>query len=50
MIPLGNALGSHVGVQNYVCITCGYAESYVVKDEDREKLRKKWRLASERDD
>lgn len=50
MIPLGNAWGSHVCVQNYVCIACGYAEAYVVKDADREKLRKKWKLASERDD
>ncbi len=50
MIPLGSAWGTHVSVRHYVCADCGYAESYVVKDEDREKLRKKWKLASERDD
>lgn len=50
MIPLGTAWGTNVGVQHYVCIGCGYVESYVVKDEDRAKLRKKWKLASERDD
>ena len=50
MIPLGSAWGTNVGVRNYICADCGYVESYVVNDEDREKLRKKWKLASERDD
>lgn len=50
MIPLGSAWGTHVGVQHYVCVACGYSETYVARDEDRDKLRKKWKLASERDD
>ena len=50
MIPLGSAWGTNVGVRHYVCADCGYAESYVVKDEDRGKLRKKWKLASEREE
>lgn len=50
MIPLGNAWGTNVGVRHYVCADCGYAETYVVKEKDREKLRNKWKLASERDD
>ena len=50
MIPLGSAWGTNVGVRHYVCADCGYAESYVVRDEDRGKLRKKWKLASEREE
>lgn len=50
MIPLGSAWGTNVGVRHYVCADCGYAETYVAKDEDRDKLRQKWKLASERDD
>jgi len=50
MVPLGTTWGTKVGVRHYVCATCGYVEQYVVKDEDREKIRKKWKLASERND
>ena len=50
MIPLGSAWGTNVSVRYYVCVDCGYAETYVVKDADREKLRQKWKLVSERDD
>lgn len=50
MVPLGSAWGTSVGVQHYVCTACGYLEAYVVKEEDREKVRKKWKLASEREE
>ena len=49
MIPVGVGHGSHVSVQWCVCVSCGYAETYVVKPEDREKIRKKWKLAIERE-
>lgn len=48
-IPLGTAWGTTVGVQFYVCLGCGYAEQYVVKHADREKIRKKWKLSGEPD-
>lgn len=47
MIPLGGAWGANVAVQWYVCVACGYAESYVARDKDREKIRTKWKLATE---
>ena len=50
VIPLGSAFGANVLVQWYVCVACGYAEQYVAKDSDREKIRKKWKLATEPDD
>jgi len=46
MVPLGSAWGTSVGVQHYVCVGCGYVEQYVVKNGDREKIRKKWKLAT----
>jgi hypothetical protein len=50
VIPLGSAFGASVLVQWYVCVACGYAEQYVAKDSDREKIRTKWKLATERED
>ena len=49
-IPLGSAFGASALVQWYVCVACGYAEQYVVRDADREKIRTKWKLATERED
>lgn len=50
-IPVGGGgLGGHVLPEWYVCTGCGYVEHYIVRDADREKLRKKWKLATERDD
>jgi predicted nucleic-acid-binding Zn-ribbon protein len=49
-IPLGTPFGVSVLVQWYVCANCGYAEQYVVKDSDREKVRTKWKLATEPED
>lgn len=50
MVPLATAWGTSVGVQQYVCVACGYVETYVARDEDREKIRRKWKLATERDE
>jgi hypothetical protein len=50
-IPIGGGgLGGHVLPQWYICTGCGYAEQYIAREADREKLRKKWKLATERDD
>lgn len=50
MIPLGGPWAANVPVQWYVCAACGYAEPYVVREKDREKIRTKWKLATERED
>lgn len=27
---------------NYVCLNCGYVESYITREKDFEKIKKKW--------
>ena len=34
-------------LDNYVCLDCGYVESYISTAEDLETVRRKWPLASE---
>ena len=50
MIALGTAWGKKVAAVDYVCVACGYTEKYVVKPEDRETIRKRWKLATEPED
>ncbi len=37
-------------LDNYVCLDCGYVESYISTAEDLETVRRKWPLASETTD
>ena len=41
-IPLGGALRGHVALDNYVCIQCGYLESYIGSKDALEKIRGLW--------
>lgn len=47
---MGSVFGKKALVQAYVCTACGLVEQYVYKDEDREKIRDKWKLAIEREE
>jgi len=49
MVPIGGAFDSHLKVQHYVCIGCGYVETYAADPKGLEKVRKKWKLATEMD-
>lgn len=49
-VPLGTVFGRQALLQSYICTACGYVEQYVYREADREKVRKKWKLAGERDD
>ena len=33
---------SYAKLNNYVCINCGYVESYIAKEKDLEKIKQKW--------
>ena len=33
---------SHAALDNYVCANCGYVESYVGEQSDRESIAEKW--------
>lgn len=33
---------SSAALDNYVCIRCGYLESYIAKSKDLERIEKKW--------
>ena len=37
-------------LDNYVCLDCGYVESYISTAEDLETVRRKWPLATEAPD
>ncbi len=37
-------------LDNYVCLDCGYVESYISTAEDLETVRRKWPLAAEATD
>ncbi|MDH3298646.1 MAG: hypothetical protein OEM23_00260 [Gemmatimonadota bacterium] len=49
MVPLGGAFDSNAKVQHYVCVGCGYVEKYIVDPKGLEKVRTKWKLATEID-
>lgn len=49
MVPLAGGFDSHAKVQHYVCVGCGYVERYVSDPKGLEKIRTKWKLATERD-
>jgi predicted nucleic-acid-binding Zn-ribbon protein len=49
MVPLGGAFDSNLKVQHFVCVGCGYVEVYVTDPKGIEKMRKKWKLATEND-
>lgn len=34
-------------LENYVCAACGYVESYVMDADKMEKIRQKWKKATE---
>ncbi len=42
-IPLGGFFGGQLALDNYVCVNCGYMESYLGSREDREKIRQQWK-------
>lgn len=50
VVPMGSVFGKKALVRAYVCTACGLVEQYVYKDEDREKIREKWKLAIEPED
>lgn len=39
-IPIG--LTAMAPLDNYVCVACGYVESYVAREEDIASIRRKW--------
>jgi predicted nucleic-acid-binding Zn-ribbon protein len=41
-IPLGSLGFSSAALDNYVCVTCGYVESYVADRWKLEKIARKW--------
>ena len=41
-IPVGEL--KTAALDNYVCGSCGYVESYVAKEKDLTVIRKKWEL------
>ena len=45
MIPID--FKNYVALDNYVCITCGYIESYISDVEALKKIQAKWKHASE---
>ena len=49
MIPTGGALDGHLKTRHYLCVGCGYVETYVTDPKGLEKVRQKWKLASEGD-
>lgn len=49
MIPLGGAFDTNAKVQHYVCVGCGYVEKYISDAKGLEKVRTKWKLATEGD-
>lgn len=42
-IPLGS-MNWPAPLDNYVCASCGYLESYLAREKDLEAVRKKWPL------
>ena len=49
MIPLGGGLDGHLKTRHYLCIRCGYVETYVTDPKGLEKARTKWKLATDGD-
>jgi predicted nucleic-acid-binding Zn-ribbon protein len=43
MIPID--FKHHVGLDNYVCITCGYIESYISDNNALQRIQENWRDA-----
>lgn len=43
------SITSMASLDNYVCIECGYVESYVAASEKLEEIEKKWRNVNEID-
>jgi hypothetical protein len=39
-IPIG--LTAMAPLDNYVCVACGYVESYIASSQDRASIRRKW--------
>ena len=39
-IPLSGL--SSAALDNYVCVNCGYVESYISKEKHLEKIKRKW--------
>ena len=35
---------SYALLDNYVCLNCGYSESYILKEKDKEKIKRKWEI------
>ncbi len=49
MVPIGGPFDANAKVRQYVCIGCGYVETYVSVPKELEKLRNKWKLATDGD-
>ncbi len=41
-IPLGGMLGPTVPLDNYVCVDCGYVESYVGRPDHLTRIQERW--------
>ncbi len=49
MVPLGGPIDGNARARLYVCLGCGLLEAYVCEPKELEKLRKKWKLATDGD-
>ncbi len=49
MVPLGGPFDGNARARLYVCLGCGFVEAYVCEPKELEKLRKKWKLATDGD-
>lgn len=47
-IPSGWGLDAGVPVDRYVCVDCGFVETYVADEKHRRKIREKWPLGLRR--
>ncbi len=49
MVPLGGPFDGNARARLYVCLGCGFVEAYVCEPKGLEKIRTKWKLATDGD-